>query len=214
MAGRQISHSEGHTRPSSSNSSGMQLSPDTSIDTPFEGSRSWMGVSQETRLTLPSPGTTTILPRMLSGDDTQDLSISGSESETEDSLDLSMAAGELVIEDTDLQTARARNSNEFVVNMVRPEIRTMNRNSIVTIDSVEESDFGSLFPENEPLQVIVPDKADQMMEYVSRVLFATLTLFQCSPYVTLLKTQYSTIYHQLLDSFDVVKNFVRVCYGS
>lgn len=47
-----------------------------------------------------------------------------------------------------------------------------------------------------------------MMEYVSRVVYATLTLFQCSPYVSLLKTQYSAIYNQLLDSFNDMKDFV------
>ena len=175
----------------------MQLSPDTSMDVHMEGSHSWIDISQENRLTLPSPGTVNILPRVKSVYDTLDPSISTDESEVEE-------------RETDLQTARARNSNEFVVNMIRPEIKSNNRSSVLTLESTEESDFGLHFPDNEPLQSIEPDKTDQMMEYVSRILYATVTLFQCSPYVSLLKTQYSAIYQQLLDSFNDVKDFVRI----
>ena len=92
--------------------------------------------------------------------------------------------------------------------MIQPESKSNNRKSVTTMESTEESDFGLHLPENKPLESIKPDKADQMMEYVSRVVYATLTLFQCSPYVSLLKTQYSAIYNQLLDSFNDMKDFV------
>ena len=188
ITGKQISRSEGHTRPSSSNSSAIQLSPDTSMDIQ-------MDISQENRLTLPSPSTVNIPPRIKSVNDTLDPS-------------LSVAKSEVEVQETDLQIVRARNSNEFVVHMIQPESKSNNRKSVTTMESTEESDFGLHLPENKPLESIKPDKADQMMEYVSRVVYATLTLFQCSPYVSLLKTQYSAIYNQLLDSFNDMKDFV------
>ena len=120
----------------------------------------------------------------------------------------SVAKSEVEVQETDLQIVRARNSNEFVVHMIQPESKSNNRKSVTTMESTEESDFGLHLPENKPLESIKPDKADQMMEYVSRVVYATLTLFQCSPYVSLLKTQYSAIYNQLLDSFNDMKDFV------
>ena len=161
----------------------------------MESSRSWMDISQENRLTLPSPSTVNIPPRIKSVNDTLDPS-------------LSVAKSEVEVQETDLQIVRARNSNEFEVHMIQPESKSNNRKSVTTMESTEESDFGLHLPENKPLESIKPDKADQMMEYVSRVVYATLTLFQCSPYVSLLKTQYSAIYNQLLDSFNDMKDFV------
>ena len=129
ITGKQISRSEGHTRPSSSNSSAIQLSPDTSMDIHMESSRSWMDISQENRLTLPSPSTVNIPPRIKSVNDTLDPS-------------LSVAKSEVEVQETDLQIVRARNSNEFVVHMIQPESKSNNRKSVTTMESTEESDFG------------------------------------------------------------------------
>lgn len=110
-------------------------------------------------------------------------------------------------EETKLQIARARNSNEFVVDVIQPE---MSQNYRISLSSqlTETSDFSLSIADNRPKMSVEQDKVDLQLKHVDRVLYVTVTLFQCSPYVSLLIKQYSALYNQLLDSFDNLKLFV------
>lgn len=104
-----------------------------------------------------------------------------------------------------------RNSNAFFIESSKSDKRRSIRRSNDTLNN-DSNDSDELLNEEEKdgfIDDYFYTEENSMFENMEQIIYVMVTLYQCVPFICVIKQHYSNFYTQVLDCFEQLRSFVR-----
>lgn len=115
--------------------------------------------------------------------------------------------------DTSITDVVYRNSNAFFVESIQSDERRSIRRSNDVFNNDSDNDIDELLSEEEKGGSGIHDfssEENSMFVNMEQIIYVMMTLYQCVPFICIIKKRYSNFYNQVLDCLGQLCSFVRV----